>query len=84
MFFHRNQLQNRDGELLFHQPGAEIRSGSFPCGDLGRGPHRSIKNRKTHTTGQLSVSHAEVKESTPGPPKPCLCKVFGGIGGISG
>ena len=42
VLFHRNRLQNRDGELLFHQPGAEICSGSFPYSDLGWEPHKSI------------------------------------------
>ena len=48
--FHINGRQNRDGELLFHQPGAEIRSGSFPYSGLGWGPHKSIKKHKKHTT----------------------------------
>ena len=42
--FHINGRQNRDGELLFHQPGAEIRSRSFPYSDLSWGPHKGIRN----------------------------------------
>ena len=52
MVSHINWLQKRDGELLFHQPGAEIRSGSFPynVSHLGWGPHISIKNSEKHAT----------------------------------
>ena len=42
--------QNGDGETLFHLPGAELRSGSFPHSGLGWGPHKSIKNDEKHTT----------------------------------
>ena len=55
MLFHRNRLQNRDGELLFHLPGAELRSGSFPHSGLGWGCHKSIKNDKKHTTVLVSM-----------------------------
>ena len=44
-----NGPQNRDGELLFHLPGAELRSGSFPHSGLGWGCHKSITNDEKHT-----------------------------------
>ena len=50
MVSHINGLQKRDGELLFHQPGAEIRSGSFPYSHLGWGPHKSTENGERHAT----------------------------------
>ena len=45
-----NGSQNRDGELLLHLSGAELRSGSFPHSGLAWRPHKSIKNVKKHTT----------------------------------
>ena len=56
MVFHMNGLQNRDGELLFYQPGAEIRSGSFPYRNLGWGSHKIIKNDGKHATVVVTMA----------------------------
>ena len=53
--FTMNEPQDRDGELLFHLPGAELRSGSFPHSGLGWGCHKSITNDKKHTTALVTM-----------------------------